>query len=182
VTKTYPGVRALHGVDLEGHPGELMHQGPLIIDDFTVGEDVWPYELRGGSDVRPWSRRRTTADEQTHAALALGGWRAAQVPYMLVCLLSRLDAVATSVTSRSTKPAQAPALIALTFSSPMAVWETKRSFPGCPEIGSRCRRQRHPGGARTPGDEPCQELRVKGGTDCHNDAPSLLSHRHYPLD
>ncbi len=121
VTKTYPGVQALRGIDLEGYPGEvlaicgangagkstfvrllagqetptsgeihmdghdlpirdpadaeragvlLMHQEPLIIDDFTVGENVWLYALRSGRDVRPWSRVRTTSDDETRAALA----------------------------------------------------------------------------------------------------------------
>ncbi|MEP6561185.1 MAG: ATP-binding cassette domain-containing protein, partial [Nakamurella sp.] len=121
VTRTYPGVKALSGVDLEGYPGEvlaicgangagkstfarllagqeppssgeirvvghdrpiqnpadaeragvlLMHQEPLIIDDFTVGENVWLYKLRAGPDVRPWSQRRTSVDDQTRAALA----------------------------------------------------------------------------------------------------------------
>jgi len=121
VTKTYPGVQALRGIDLEGYPGEvlaicgangagkstfvrllagqetptsgeilmgghdlpirdpadaeragvlLMHQEPLIIDDFTVGENVWLYTLRAGRDVRPWSRMRATSDDETRAALA----------------------------------------------------------------------------------------------------------------
>ncbi|MCW2898452.1 MAG: putative sugar transporter ATP-binding protein [Streptosporangiaceae bacterium] len=121
VTKTYPGVQALRGVDLEGYPGEvlaicgangagkstfarllagqeapsageiqvtghgrpirdpadaeragvlLMHQEPLVIDHFTVGENVWLHKLRGGRDVRPWSRSRATTDGETRNALA----------------------------------------------------------------------------------------------------------------
>jgi len=104
VTKSYPGVQALAGVDLVGYAGEvlaicgangagkstfarvlagqerptsgtitvtghdgpitdpataeragvlLMHQEPLIIDDFTVGQNVWLFTLRGGRDVNP---------------------------------------------------------------------------------------------------------------------------------
>ncbi len=33
----------------------MMHQEPLIIDDFTVGENVWLYKLREGKDIRPWA-------------------------------------------------------------------------------------------------------------------------------
>jgi ABC-type sugar transport system ATPase subunit len=47
----------------------LMHQEPLVIDDFTVGQNVWLYGLRAGRDVRAWSRPRTTTDAQTRAAL-----------------------------------------------------------------------------------------------------------------
>ena len=121
VTRSYPGVHALRGVDLVGYPGEvlaicgangagkstfarllsgqeppssgeirvvghdgpirdpadaeragvlLMHQEPLIVDDFTVGENVWLYTLRSGRDVRPWSRNRTSTDDATRRALA----------------------------------------------------------------------------------------------------------------
>jgi ribose transport system ATP-binding protein len=120
VSKSYPGVQALSGLDLDGHAGEvlaicgangagkstfarllagqespgageirvtghpepvadpaeadragilLMHQEPLIVDDFTVGENVWLYRLRSGRDIRPWSRARRTNDEQTLQAL-----------------------------------------------------------------------------------------------------------------
>ena len=37
----------------------MMHQEPLIIDDFTVGENVWLYKLREGRDIRPGLRRST---------------------------------------------------------------------------------------------------------------------------
>jgi len=53
----------------------LLHQEPLIIDDFTVGENVWLYTLRQGG-ASPWSRSRDTNDAQTHSALdrvGLGG-------------------------------------------------------------------------------------------------------------
>lgn len=124
VTRSYPGVIALAGVDLSGYPGEvlaicgangagkstfarllagqepassgeirvagreqpianpadaeragvlLMHQEPLIIDDFTVGENVWLYRLRSGKDIRPWSTRRTSIDDETAQALAKVG-------------------------------------------------------------------------------------------------------------
>lgn len=124
VTRSYPGVTALAGVDLSGYPGEvlaicgangagkstfarllagqepassgeirvagrqqpianpadaeragilLMHQEPLIIDDFTVGENVWLYRLRSGKDIRPWSTRRTSIDDETAQALAKVG-------------------------------------------------------------------------------------------------------------
>lgn len=120
VSKSYPGVRALDEVSLEGYAGEvlaicgangagkstfarllagqetpstgeilvtghdraitspaeaeragvlLMHQEPLVIDDFTVGENVWLYGLRSGKDIRPWRRSRRSDDERTRAAL-----------------------------------------------------------------------------------------------------------------
>ncbi|HEY0572570.1 MAG TPA: sugar ABC transporter ATP-binding protein [Pseudonocardia sp.] len=120
VGKTYPGVRALSDLDLDGYPGEvlaicgangagkstfarllagqeppttgeirvdghpepvrdpadaeragvlLMHQEPLIIDDFTVGENVWLYRLRAGRDIRSWSRSRRGDDGPTRQAL-----------------------------------------------------------------------------------------------------------------
>jgi ribose transport system ATP-binding protein len=120
LSKRYPGVQALSGLDLDGHAGEvlaicgangagkstfarllagqeppsggeirvtghpepvadpaeadragilLMHQEPLIIDDFTVGENVWLYRLRSGRDIRPWSRARRSDDEETRRAL-----------------------------------------------------------------------------------------------------------------
>ncbi|OZM77458.1 sugar ABC transporter ATP-binding protein [Pseudonocardia sp. MH-G8] len=47
----------------------LMHQEPLIIDDFTVGENVWLYRLRSGRDIRAWSRARRSDDEETRQAL-----------------------------------------------------------------------------------------------------------------
>jgi ABC-type sugar transport system ATPase subunit len=47
----------------------LMHQEPLVIDDLTVGENVWLYRLRAGRDIRPWSRARRYDDEETLRAL-----------------------------------------------------------------------------------------------------------------
>ena len=38
----------------------MMHQEPLIIDDFTVGENVWLYKLRAGKDIRPWAPKTDT--------------------------------------------------------------------------------------------------------------------------
>ena len=38
----------------------MMHQEPLIIDDFTVGENVWLYRLREGKDIRPWAQKIDT--------------------------------------------------------------------------------------------------------------------------
>lgn len=120
VTKHYPGVKALDGVDLEGYAGEvlavcgangagkstfakllagvatptdgeitvagyphpvrnaaeaeqagvlMMHQEPLVIDDFTVGENVWLYKLRQGKDIRPWARKVDTNDARTREVL-----------------------------------------------------------------------------------------------------------------
>ncbi len=70
-------------IRVAGHPGPirnpadadragvlLMHQEPLIVDDFSVGENVWLYQLRAGADVRPWSRQRTSTDQVTRQALA----------------------------------------------------------------------------------------------------------------
>lgn len=54
----------------------LMHQEPLVIDDFTVGENVWLGRLRSGRDIRPWSRARRSDDQDTVRALqevGLGG-------------------------------------------------------------------------------------------------------------
>lgn len=125
VGKTYPGVRALQGIDLDLFTGEIvaicgangagkstlakmlsgqelattgeiriagraqpirsqrdafdsgvlmMHQEPLIVDDFTVGENVWLYALRGGG-AKPWGARRNTNDDETRAALTAVGLR-----------------------------------------------------------------------------------------------------------
>jgi ribose transport system ATP-binding protein len=46
-----------------------MHQEPLIIDDFTVGENVWLYKLRGGKDIRPWARKADTNSAETRKVL-----------------------------------------------------------------------------------------------------------------
>lgn len=51
----------------------LMHQEPLIIDDFSIGENVWLYKIRAGRDVRPWSRQRVSTDTATTDALARVG-------------------------------------------------------------------------------------------------------------
>jgi len=124
-SKSYPGVQALRGVDLDLYAGQIvaicgangagkstlarllsgqeqatsgeihiagrvqpirsqrdafesgilmMHQEPLIVDDFTVGENVWLYTLRGGG-AKPWGGRRDTNDGATRAALAEVGLR-----------------------------------------------------------------------------------------------------------
>ncbi|WP_312870232.1 sugar ABC transporter ATP-binding protein [Gordonia asplenii] len=51
----------------------MMHQEPLIIDDFTVGENVWLYKLRAGSDIRPWARKTDTNSARTREVLATVG-------------------------------------------------------------------------------------------------------------
>jgi ABC-type sugar transport system ATPase subunit len=47
----------------------MMHQEPLIIDDFTVGENVWLYKLRQGRDIRPWARKVDTNSRATREVL-----------------------------------------------------------------------------------------------------------------
>jgi ribose transport system ATP-binding protein len=47
----------------------MMHQEPLIIDDFTVGENVWLYKLRQGRDIRPWARKVDTNSRDTREVL-----------------------------------------------------------------------------------------------------------------
>ena len=47
----------------------MMHQEPLIIDDFTVGENVWLYKLRQGRDIRPWAGKVDTNSQETRAVL-----------------------------------------------------------------------------------------------------------------
>jgi ribose transport system ATP-binding protein len=47
----------------------MMFQEPLIIDDFTVGENVWLYKLRAGKDIRPWANKTDTNSEQTREVL-----------------------------------------------------------------------------------------------------------------
>ncbi|MEQ3553576.1 sugar ABC transporter ATP-binding protein [Pseudonocardia nematodicida] len=120
VGRTYPGVVALDGLDLDGHAGEvlavcgangagkstfarllagqeppssgeirvagfdrpvagpaeaeqagilLMHQEPLVIEDFPIAENVWLYRLRAGGDVRPWAGARRGADPETREVL-----------------------------------------------------------------------------------------------------------------
>ncbi|WP_375429978.1 sugar ABC transporter ATP-binding protein [uncultured Friedmanniella sp.] len=48
----------------------MMHQEPLIIDDFTVGENVWLYKLREGRDIRPWAQKVDTNSAETRKVLA----------------------------------------------------------------------------------------------------------------
>ena len=47
----------------------MMHQEPLIIDDFTVGENVWLYKLREGRDIRPWATKTDTNSARTREVL-----------------------------------------------------------------------------------------------------------------
>lgn len=47
----------------------MMHQEPLIIDDFTVGENVWLYKLRAGKDIRPWATKVDTNGAETREVL-----------------------------------------------------------------------------------------------------------------
>jgi ABC-type sugar transport system ATPase subunit len=47
----------------------MMHQEPLIIDDFTVGENVWLYKLREGRDIRPWAPKVDTNNDETRRVL-----------------------------------------------------------------------------------------------------------------
>ncbi len=47
----------------------MMHQEPLIIDDFTVGENVWLYKLRQGRDIRPWAQKIDTNSAETRQVL-----------------------------------------------------------------------------------------------------------------
>jgi ABC-type sugar transport system ATPase subunit len=47
----------------------MMHQEPLIIDDFTVGENVWLYKLREGKDIRPWAQKVDTNSAETREVL-----------------------------------------------------------------------------------------------------------------
>lgn len=48
----------------------MMHQEPLIIDDFTIGENVWLYKLREGKDIRPWATKTDTNNAHTREVLA----------------------------------------------------------------------------------------------------------------
>src|SRR3954462_14233949 len=47
----------------------MMFQEPLIIDDFTVGENVWLYKLRAGRDIRPWATKVDTNSAETRKVL-----------------------------------------------------------------------------------------------------------------
>lgn len=51
----------------------MMFQEPLIIDDFTVGENVWLYKLREGRDIRPWASKVDANSAETRAVLAKVG-------------------------------------------------------------------------------------------------------------
>src|SRR5215213_5990667 len=51
----------------------MMHQEPLIIDDFTVGENVWLYKLREGRDIRPWANKVDSNSQETREVLAKVG-------------------------------------------------------------------------------------------------------------
>ena len=56
----------------------MMFQEPLIIDDFTVGENVWLYKLREGRDIRPWATKVDANSAETREVLdkvGLGGLR-----------------------------------------------------------------------------------------------------------
>lgn len=50
----------------------LLHQEPLIIDDFTVGENVWLYSLRDGG-ANAWAPSPDTNGPQTQEALQAVG-------------------------------------------------------------------------------------------------------------
>jgi len=59
----------------------MMHQEPLIIDDFTVGENVWLYKLRAGKDINPLSQKVDTNSQRTREVLrdvGLGHLRTSQ--------------------------------------------------------------------------------------------------------
>jgi len=69
-------------IRVEGHDGPvtgpadaeragilLMHQEPLVVDDFSLAENVWLYRLRAGSDVRPWRLARRGDDPETRRIL-----------------------------------------------------------------------------------------------------------------
>jgi len=130
VSKTYPGVRALHDVTLEGYAGEvlaicgangagkstlskilagqepptegevritgfdrplrtpadaenagvlLMHQEPMIVDDFTVGENVWLRDLSAAGGTRAWGLVPRSRREDTERALHTVGLRGVRV-------------------------------------------------------------------------------------------------------
>ena len=60
----------------------MMHQEPLIIDDFTVGENVWLYKLRRVEDIRPWAQKIDTNSPETREvlqAVGLGHLRTSQL-------------------------------------------------------------------------------------------------------
>lgn len=120
ISKVYPGVRALDGLDLDGYAGEvlavcgangagkstfarllagqemasagsiaisgadhpvtnpadaeragilLMHQEPLVVDEFSVAQNVWLLQLHSGREVKSWARPRRTDDQRTRDVL-----------------------------------------------------------------------------------------------------------------
>ncbi|MDA3628998.1 sugar ABC transporter ATP-binding protein [Saccharopolyspora oryzae] len=69
-------------IRVEGHDGPvvgpadaeragilLMHQEPLVVDDFSIAENVWLYRLRAGRDVLPWQLARRGDDQETRELL-----------------------------------------------------------------------------------------------------------------
>lgn len=54
----------------------LMHQEPMIIDDFTVAENVWIKSITSAGKVRPWTmvpRKRAQATREVLARVGLEG-------------------------------------------------------------------------------------------------------------
>ncbi|KQS72137.1 sugar ABC transporter ATP-binding protein [Modestobacter sp. Leaf380] len=47
----------------------LMHQEPLVIEDFTVEENVWLRRISSAGSNRPWRRLRRGSDPRTRGAL-----------------------------------------------------------------------------------------------------------------
>src|SRR3954467_15161 len=58
-----------NAAEAEQAGGLMMHQEALIIDDFTVGENVWLYKLRAGRDIRPWATKVDTNSAETRKVL-----------------------------------------------------------------------------------------------------------------
>ncbi|MCW2583803.1 MAG: hypothetical protein JWQ53_2593 [Klenkia sp.] len=69
-------------VEIAGHPAAivtpadaetagvlLMHQEPLVIEDFTVEENVWLRRISSAGSNRPWRRLRRGGDPRTRQAL-----------------------------------------------------------------------------------------------------------------
>ncbi|GAB3045558.1 sugar ABC transporter ATP-binding protein [Sediminivirga luteola] len=76
------------GVTVAGYDGEItdpssaidagvlfMHQEPLVIEDFTVEENVWLTQISKAGRNRPWNLVRRHRREQTLEALAAVGMR-----------------------------------------------------------------------------------------------------------
>ncbi|MFC4225107.1 sugar ABC transporter ATP-binding protein [Lysinibacter cavernae] len=51
----------------------LMHQEPLIIDEFTVEENVWLRELSSANRTKPWNLSKGGRAEKTREALTIVG-------------------------------------------------------------------------------------------------------------